>query len=33
MHGSRFIGVDPQHGTAGAPTWSPLVLRNAALLT
>ncbi|MFC7483767.1 metallophosphoesterase [Luedemannella flava] len=23
MGGSRFIAVDPKHGTTGAPTWSP----------
>ncbi|GAB7052968.1 hypothetical protein JCM9534A_80940 [Catenuloplanes indicus JCM 9534] len=27
-----FIGVDPRHGTAGAPAWSPLYLRNATVL-
>ncbi|MDP9796733.1 hypothetical protein J2S43_005245 [Catenuloplanes nepalensis] len=27
-----FIGVDPRHGTRGAPEWSPLYLRNATVL-
>ncbi|GAA2587451.1 hypothetical protein GCM10010435_77160 [Winogradskya consettensis] len=30
--GSRFVGVDPKHGTAGAPAWEPLVLQGATLL-
>jgi hypothetical protein len=30
---SRFIGIDPKHGRHGAPHWSPLVLRDATLLT
>ncbi|MFC0527110.1 metallophosphoesterase [Phytohabitans kaempferiae] len=31
--GCRFIGVDPKHGTTGAPTWSPLILHGATLLS
>ena len=31
--GCRFIGIDPKHGTTGAPQWSPLVLNDATLLT
>lgn len=30
--GRRFIGIDPKHGTVGAPTWQPLVLEGAELL-
>ncbi|MFI1991992.1 metallophosphoesterase [Actinoplanes sp. NPDC020271] len=30
--GGRFVGVDPKHGTAGAPRWAPLVLEGAALI-
>ncbi|GAA2486188.1 metallophosphoesterase [Winogradskya humida] len=30
--GSRFVGVDPKHGTTGAPAWAPLVLEGATLL-
>ncbi|MER7276154.1 metallophosphoesterase [Dactylosporangium sp. NPDC000244] len=30
--GARFIAVDPRHGRHGAPSWSPLILRDAALL-
>lgn len=29
---ARFIGIDPKHGRAGAPQWSPLILRDATLL-
>jgi hypothetical protein len=29
----RFIGIDPKHGTGGAPNWSPLILPDATLLT
>ncbi|GAA4465927.1 metallophosphoesterase [Phytohabitans houttuyneae] len=31
--GCRFIGIDPKHGNTGAPTWSPLILHDAVLLT
>ncbi len=31
--GNRFIAIDPKHGTTGAPTWTPLVLHDATLLT
>ncbi|MEV4347372.1 metallophosphoesterase [Actinoplanes sp. NPDC049596] len=31
--GGRFIGIDPKHGRTGAPTWSPLILDDATLLT
>lgn len=27
-----FIGVDPKHGTTGAPVWRPLVLEDTRLL-
>ncbi|GAB7042883.1 hypothetical protein JCM9533A_67340 [Catenuloplanes niger JCM 9533] len=27
-----FVGVDPRHGTTGAPAWSPLYLRDATVL-
>ncbi|GIE85339.1 metallophosphoesterase [Actinoplanes regularis] len=30
--GGRFVGVDPKHGTRGAPAWAPLVLDGAELL-
>lgn len=30
--GGRLIGVDPKHGTSGAPRWSPLILENAELI-
>ncbi|HYN96263.1 MAG TPA: metallophosphoesterase [Pilimelia sp.] len=33
IHGARFIGIDPKHGRAGAPAWSPLVLDGATMLT
>ncbi|MFG1992991.1 metallophosphoesterase [Actinoplanes sp. NPDC048988] len=33
VSGARFIGVDPKHGTTGAPSWSPLILDGATLLT
>jgi hypothetical protein len=29
----RFIGVDPRHGTDGAPRWSPLILEGAELIS
>ena len=29
---AHFVGIDPKHGTAGAPTWSPLILDGATLL-
>jgi hypothetical protein len=32
LRGHRFIGIDPKHGTAGAPNWSPLILHDASLL-
>ena len=28
----RFFAVDPKHGRAGAPQWSPLVLGDAELI-
>jgi hypothetical protein len=28
----RFIGIDPKHGTTGAPSWLPLILDDAVLL-
>jgi hypothetical protein len=31
--GRVFIGVDPKHGEDGAPTWHPLVLDSATVLT
>ncbi|MEV4539277.1 metallophosphoesterase [Asanoa sp. NPDC049518] len=31
--GCRFIGIDPKHGTTGAPTWSALILHDAVLLS
>ncbi|MFB9338398.1 metallophosphoesterase [Actinoplanes octamycinicus] len=31
-HGGRFVGVDPKHGTAGAPQWAPLVLEDAEVI-
>lgn len=33
VRGCRFIRIDPKHGTTGAPTWSPLILHDAVLLT
>ncbi|MEU4424883.1 metallophosphoesterase [Actinoplanes sp. NPDC024001] len=30
--GGRFVGVDPKHGTAGAPRWAPLVLPGAEII-
>jgi hypothetical protein len=30
---SRFIGIDPKHGRTGAPTWSPLILEGATLIS
>jgi hypothetical protein len=30
--GGRFVGVDPKHGTTGAPRWAPLVLQDAELI-
>jgi hypothetical protein len=30
---AHFVGIDPKHGTAGAPTWSPLILDGATLLS
>ncbi|WP_432827706.1 metallophosphoesterase [Dactylosporangium sp. CA-092794] len=29
---ARFVAVDPRHGKTGAPSWSPLLLRNATVL-
>src|SRR5690606_29681847 len=31
--GRTFIGVDPKHGRQGAPTWQPLILDNASIVT
>ncbi|BCB76640.1 hypothetical protein GCM10022251_50850 [Phytohabitans flavus] len=31
--GRVFTGIDPKHGTSGAPAWSPLTLSGATLLT
>jgi hypothetical protein len=31
--GRVFIGVDPKHDVDGAPTWQPLILHDATLLT
>jgi hypothetical protein len=32
ISGARVVGVDPKHGRRGAPTWAPLLLRDADLL-
>ncbi|GAA2691654.1 metallophosphoesterase [Actinoplanes palleronii] len=32
VSGGRFVGVDPKHGTSGAPRWAPLVLHDAHLI-
>ncbi|WP_436533845.1 metallophosphoesterase [Actinoplanes sp. HUAS TT8] len=29
---ARFVGVDPKHGTVGAPRWAPLILPGAELI-
>ncbi|MFG2039343.1 metallophosphoesterase [Dactylosporangium sp. NPDC048998] len=29
---ARFVAVDPRHGHHGAPSWAPLILRDATLL-
>ncbi len=31
--GRLIIGVDPKHGTDGAPTWQPLILDGATVLS
>lgn len=31
--GRAFIGIDPKHGAAGAPAWTPLTLPGATLLS
>lgn len=30
---ARFHGIDPKHGTTGAPSWAPLILEGATLLS
>jgi hypothetical protein len=31
--GCRFIGVEPMHGSTGAPSWAPFILHDATLLS
>ncbi|MEV6302087.1 metallophosphoesterase [Actinoplanes sp. NPDC051861] len=33
LSSGRFVGVDPRHGTGGAPSWAPLVFEDAELIS